>query len=117
MLAGTHRQQVLHGDHEASVADEPVPQPQNVPDGLHQHAASKQHEVETGHQITQTEDVDPSGAGDEDEAENQPEEIAEHKHLHHVQVTPEDREGQLSIQRRQCIINMLLMGYSNTVQK
>lgn len=86
-----HRQQVLHGDHKAGVSDEPVPQSQDVSDRLHQHAASKQHEVETGHQVAQTEDVDPRGAGDEDEAQHQPEEVAEHKHLHHVEVTPEDQ--------------------------
>lgn len=84
----THRQQVLHGDHKAGVTDEPVPQTQDVSDGLHQHAASKQHEVETGHKVTQTENVDPSGASDEYEAQHQPEEIAEHKHLHHVKVAP-----------------------------
>lgn len=48
-VAVTHRQQVLHGDHKAGVSDEPVPQSQDVSDRLHQHAASKQHEVETGH--------------------------------------------------------------------
>lgn len=85
----THRQQVLHGDDEAGVSDEPVPQAQDVSDRLQQHAASKQHEVETGHQVAQAEDVDPRGAGDEDEAEHQPEEIAEHKHFGHVEVAPE----------------------------
>lgn len=83
----THRQKVLHGNHKAGVSDEPVPQSQDIPDRLHEHAASKEHEVETGHQVAQAEDVDPRGAGDEDEAEHQPEEVAEHKHFHHVKVT------------------------------
>lgn len=91
-----HRQQVLHGDHKAGVCDEPVPQPQDVFHRLHQHGATKQHEVETGHQVAQTEDADSCRPSDEDEAQHQPEEVAEHKHLHHVKVAPEDRgdEGQ-----------------------
>lgn len=86
----THRQQVLHGNHKAGVPDEPVPQSQDVFHRLHQHTASKQHEVEAGHQVAQTEDADPRRPSDEDEAQHQPEEIAEHKHLHHVKVAPED---------------------------
>lgn len=86
----THRQQVLHSDDEAGVSDEPVPQAQDVTYGLHQDAASKQHEVETGHEVAQAEDVDPRGARDEDEAQHQPEEVAEHEDLHHVQVGPEE---------------------------
>ncbi len=89
--AVTHRQQVLHGDHKAGVSNEPIPQSHDVPDGLHQHAASKQHEVETGHQVAQTEDVDPRGSCDEDEAQHQPEEVAEDKHLYHVEVGPEEQ--------------------------
>lgn len=87
----TYGQEVLHGDHKAGVADEPVPQAEYVPDRLHQHAATKQHKVKTGNQVSEAEDVDPRGAGDEDEAQHQPEEVAENKHLHHVQVAPEDK--------------------------
>lgn len=82
----TYRQEVFHGNHKAGVADEPVPQAEDVSDRLHQDAATKQHEVKTGYQVAEAEDVDPCGARDEDEAENQPEEVAENKHLHHVQV-------------------------------
>lgn len=88
-----HRQQVLHGDHKAGVSDEPVPQPQDVFYWLHEHRATKQHEVETGHQVSQTEDADSCRPGDENEAQHQPEEVAEHKHFDHVEVTPGDRRG------------------------
>lgn len=87
----TYRQEVLHGDHKAGVGDEPVPQAKDVSDRLHQDAAAKQHEVKTGHQVAEAEDVDPRGACDEDEAEDQPEEVAVNKHLHHVQVGPGDK--------------------------
>lgn len=87
----THRQQILHGDDEAGVSDEPVPQAQDVSDRLHQHTASKQHEVEAGHQVAQAEDADPGGSGDEDETQHKPEEITEHKHFDHIQVAPEDQ--------------------------
>lgn len=97
--AVTHRKQVLHGDHKAGVSNEPVPQSQDVSHRLHQHAAAEQHEVETGHQVAQAEDVDASGAGDEDEAEHQPEEIAEHKHLHHVKVASEDQTEVLTTRK------------------
>lgn len=97
----THRQQVLHGDHKAGVSDEPVPKSKDVSYWLHQHTASKQHKVETGYQVAKAEDVDPRGASNEDEAEHQPEEIAEHKHLHHVKVTS---EGQTDIGNVRAII-------------
>lgn len=102
----THRQQILHGNHKAGVSDEPVPQSQDVSDGLHQHATSEQHEVETGHQVAQAEDADPCGSSDEDEAQHEPEEIAEHKHLHHVKETPEDKKDKADEQRRHSIMGM-----------
>lgn len=104
----THRQQVLHADHKAGVSDEPVPQSQDVSDWLHQHTASEQHEVETGQQVSQTEDVDPRGAGDEEEAQHQPEKIVEHKHLYHVEVAPEDQtEGHFIAEKEQHDKDML----------
>lgn len=95
-----HRQQVLHGNHKTGVPDEPVPQPQDVFHWLHQHSATKQHEVETGHEVAQAEDADSCCPSDKDEAQHQPEEVAEHKHLHHVKVASEDtgdngRKGQI----------------------
>lgn len=89
-----HRQQVLHGDDKASVSDEPVPQPQDVFHWLHQHGATKQHEVETGHQVAQTEDADSCCPGDKNEAQHQPEEVAKDKHFHHVEVTPGDERAE-----------------------
>lgn len=86
-----YRQQVLHGDHKAGVPNEPVPQPQDVSDWLHQHTASKQHKVETGHQVAETEDVDARRASDENETKHQPKEVAENKHLHHIKIAPEDK--------------------------
>lgn len=86
----TYRQQVLHSDHKAGVANEPVPQSKDVSDRLHQHTAAKQHKVKAGHQVPQAEDVDPCGASDEDETEHQPEEVAEDEHLDHIKVAPEN---------------------------
>ena len=88
----THRQQVLHGDDQAGVADQPVPQPQHASHGLHEQAAAEQHEVETGHQVAQAEDADARGPRDEDQTQHQPEEVAEHEDLGHVQVGPEGGE-------------------------
>lgn len=88
----TYREKVLHGYHKAGVPNKPVPQSQDVSDWLHQHAASEQHKVETGHQVAQTKNIDPCGAGDENETEHQPEEITENKHFHHVKVAPGDKK-------------------------
>lgn len=62
-------------------------------DWLQQQVAPKQQEVEAGHEVTHAEDTDPCGPGDEDDGEDEPEQVAEHDHLQHVQVGPKDQEN------------------------
>lgn len=50
-------------------------------DWFQQQVTAEQQEVEAGHQVTHAEDADPGGAGDEDDGENEPEQVAEHDDL------------------------------------
>ena len=84
----TYRQHVLEADDHTCVSNEPVPQAKHIADRLHQQGASEQHEVEAAQQVAQAEHIDACCPCDEDEAQHQPEEIAEYKHFHHVQVRP-----------------------------
>lgn len=88
-LFEAHRQNVLHGDYENVVCDQEVPVVQDLFDWLQQQLATKEQEVEARHQVAHTEDAYPCCARDEDDGEDEPEEVAEHNDLQHVQVGPE----------------------------
>lgn len=64
---------------------------QDLFDGLQQQLATKEQEVEACHQVAHTEYADPRRAGDEDDGEDEPEEVAKHDDLQHVQVGPGER--------------------------
>lgn len=87
----THGQNVLHGDYEDVVGDQEVPVVQDLFDGLQQQLATEEQEVEARHQVAHTENADPRRAGDEDDGEDEPEEVAKHDDLQHVQVGPGER--------------------------
>lgn len=91
-LLEAHRQNVLHGDHENVVRDQEVPVVQDFFDWLQQQLATKEQEVEARHQVAHAEDAYPRCARDEDDGENEPEEVAEHNDLQHVQVGPEGQK-------------------------
>lgn len=55
----SHRQNILHGDDKHVVANQTVPVHQNGFDWFEQQVSAHQQEVETGHQVTHTEDTDP----------------------------------------------------------
>lgn len=55
---------------------------------LQQKLTTEEQEVETGHEVTHTEDADASGSSDEDDGEDKPEKVAEHDDLQHVEVGP-----------------------------
>lgn len=58
--AHSYRQDILHGDDEDIIANQAVPVHQ---DGFHwfqQKFSTHEEEVETGHQVTHTEDTDPA---------------------------------------------------------
>lgn len=57
-------------------------------DWLQQQLASKNQEVEASDQVTHTEDADACGARDEDDGQDEPEQVAEHDHLQHIQIRP-----------------------------
>lgn len=88
-VANTYWEYVLHGDHKHVVGNQEVPVVQDTFDWLEQQVAPEEQEVEAGHQVAHTEDWDACGARDEDDGEHEPEEVAEHDHLQHVQVGSE----------------------------
>ena len=88
LFRDTHGEDVLHGDDEDVVGDQEVPVVEDLLDGLEQQVAPEQQEVEAGHQVAHAEDRDARGASDEDDGEHEPEQVAEHDHLEHVQVGP-----------------------------
>ena len=55
-------------------------------DWFEQQVSPEEQEVETSHQVAHAEDADPRGTRDEDYGEDEPEHVAEHDHLQHVQV-------------------------------
>lgn len=59
---------------------------QDLFDRFQQQVPSKEQEVEAGHQVAHTEDTDARGARDEDDGKDEPEQVAEHNHLQHVQI-------------------------------
>lgn len=84
----THRQNVLHGDDKDVVGNQEVPEVQDLFDGLQQQFPTKEQEIETGHQVAHAEDADTCGARDEDDGEDEPEQVAKHNDLQHVEVGP-----------------------------
>lgn len=82
--AATHREDVLHGDDEDVVGNQPVPVTQDAPDGLQQQVPTKEKEIEAGHQVAHTEYADPCGSRDEDYGKHKPEEVTKYYHLIHV---------------------------------
>lgn len=84
--AAPYRQDVLHGDHEDVVGNQPVPVTQDAPNGLQQQVSTKEKEIEAGHQVAHTEYADPCGSRDEDYGKHKPEEVTKYYHLIHVQV-------------------------------
>lgn len=81
---GTYGEHILHHDDQDSVANQVVPVADYDLDGLEKQLSSGEQEVETGHQVTHAEDVDPAGPSDEDEAQYKPEQVAENNHFQHV---------------------------------
>lgn len=57
-------------------------------DWLKQQLATKEQEVEAGHQVAHAENADACGSREEDDCEDEPEQVAEHDDLQHVQVGP-----------------------------
>lgn len=79
---------------------------QDLFDGLQQQLATEEQEVEACHQVAHTEYADPRRAGDEDDGEDKPEEVAKHDDLQHVQVGPGERTAVKQV--------MLFTYYSHT---
>lgn len=77
----TYWQNVLHCDYEDVIGNQEVPVVEDLLDWFQQQVTAEQQEVEAGHQVTHAEDADPGGAGDEDDGENEPEQVAEHDDL------------------------------------
>lgn len=84
----THRQNVLHGDDKDVVGNQKVPVVQDLFDRFQQQFATKEQEIEAGHQVAHAEDADTCGARDEDDGEDKPEQVAKHDDLQHVEVGP-----------------------------
>lgn len=61
---------------------------QDLFDRLQQQVSAKEQEVEAGHQVSHAEDADARRPRDEDDGEDEPEEVAEHDDLQHVEVGP-----------------------------
>lgn len=59
MMMMSHRQNILHGDDKHVVANQTVPVHQDRFNWFQQQFSTHQEEVETGHQVTHTEDTDP----------------------------------------------------------
>lgn len=57
-------------------------------DWFEQQLSTKEQEVEAGHQVAHAEDADARRPRDEDDGEHEPEQVAEHDDLQHVQVRP-----------------------------
>lgn len=64
---------------------------QDLLDRLQQQVPAEEQEVEAGDQVSHAEDADARGARDEDDGEDEPEQVAEHDDLQHVQVRPTGR--------------------------
>lgn len=89
----TDRKQVLGNDDSHVVHDEAVPEGQAGVQRLDQQLCAEQQEEEAGQQVAQAEDADARGPCHKHHRQNEPEHVAEHQHLCHVQVTPA-AEGQ-----------------------
>lgn len=59
---------------------------QDLFDWFQQQLTAKEQEVETGHQVSHTEDADACGARSEDDGEDKPEQVAKYNDLQHVKV-------------------------------
>lgn len=82
----THGQNVLHCDYKDVVGNQEVPVVQDLFDWFQQQLTTKEQEVETGHQVSHTEDADARGARSEDDGEDKPEQVAKYNDLQHVKV-------------------------------
>ena len=88
----TDREQVLRDDDAHVVHDEAVPERQARVGLLGQQLCAEQQEEKAGHQVAQAEHADARGPRHKHHRQHEPEHVAEHQHLGHVQVTPGEED-------------------------